>query len=69
MNTIEKMREKLINKIKNSSDEQLKTWLGVGPFMTGTHGEIGEDGLPEGVWISPMFGCDVQCNTLYKKSK
>jgi hypothetical protein len=41
-----------------------KTW---GPFICGTMGEIGPDGLHQGYSICPAYGADFRCTALYKR--
>jgi hypothetical protein len=37
------------------------------PFICGTIGDIGNNGLHEGYFICPAYGADVQCTEVYLK--
>lgn len=41
---------------------------GTGPFICGTLGKAGPDGLHDGYLICPMFGADANCTAAYKRS-
>lgn len=40
---------------------------GWGPFICGTNGKQGPDGLHESYMICPCYGADVNCTAIYRR--